>query len=327
MPRCEGCNSRASSTDDTCPVCGEEIVLHSAPRKSPKRKKSGKPKPAAGPNMLVVGGIGGGFLVLMIVLIVVLLNRAPVEVPAEKPALVEQKVEPPVIAPAPAPPPVAAVEPPPEDELNLKGIEERIRAQGNLRQMGLAVHIFHDTFNRFPPEVNAQNPNPAQGMSWMTGLLPYVGQAQVDQLISKGEAWNAPANLQANQSVIPSFLHKPGVNDRDANGFGVANYAGNNHVFGTGQRIGFRDFLDGTSNTFIAGSVAAGYKPWADPGNVRDIKNGINDGPLGFGMPDQDRALILMADGSVREVSSTISPQVLEGISLPADGKYEIGGF
>ncbi|MDB5388777.1 MAG: hypothetical protein JWM11_4423 [Planctomycetaceae bacterium] len=323
MPRCENCNNRVSADEETCPSCGEQMATRPAQRKSPKGKKPSKPKPAEEPNLWLAGGITGGVVILAaVVLMIFLLSRTP----EPKPEVVVQKVEPIVPEKAPPPAPVVAQAPPQEDS-NLRGIEERIRSQANLQQLGLAVHIFSDTFGQLPPETNSNKPDPALQMSWMTSLLPYVDQTAVFQSISRDEAWNAPINQQAIKTVIPVFLHKPGVDERDANGFGTANYAGNLHVFGTGKPFKMVNFVDGTSHTFIAGTVATGYRAWADPGNVRDIKNGLNGSTTGFGMPKQDRTILLMADGSVREVSNSISPQVLEGISLPADGKVNTSGF
>lgn len=322
MPKCASCNSRVSANDDVCPVCGEEMSPRAVVRKSNRGKKSSKKKAPDGPNMKVIGGVLGGLAVVAIIVLIIIMTRKPEQdavaaAPPPQAAPAPVPGAPPVVAPAP----VQAQQSPTEEELSLRRFEEKVRAMSNLQQIGLATHNFHDTFNQFPPEIIAKNPNPAQGMSWMTGLLPMVSQPAIYQMIAKEEAWNSPTNQRANANVIPEFLHRPGFDERDANGFGMSHYAGNVHVFGTGKKMGLRDISDGTSNTFMAGSVATGYKPWADPSNLRDLKNGVTGGPNGFGMPHEGIALLLMADGSVREISGSTAPQLLEGLSLPADGK------
>lgn len=321
MPRCDSCNSRFSSNEKACPVCGEAIAVSSPARKTSKGKKGPKQNQAGASNLWLAGSILGGCAIIgAVILAVFLLSHRPAPVPE----VAAKKIDPVIPVPVPA---AAAVPAPPPEDSNLRGIEERIRAQVNLQQLGLATHYFHDTFGQFPPEMNPKNTDPKSGMSWMTGLLPFVDQTAVYQSISKEEAWNAPINQQAIKTVIPGFLHKPGVDERDANGYGTANYAGNVHVFGTGKPFKMPDFVDGATQTFIAGTVASGYRPWADPANVRDVKSGLNGSATGFGLPKQDRVLFLMGDGSVREVANNISPQVLEGISQPADGKISPSGF
>ena len=69
----------------------------------------------------------------------------------------------------------------------------RTQCKNNLKQMGLALHNFHDTFNRFPPgcmpDLNGAQTDPGQGTivgvaaswgsSWKVHILPYIDQAPV----------------------------------------------------------------------------------------------------------------------------------------------------
>jgi prepilin-type N-terminal cleavage/methylation domain-containing protein/prepilin-type processing-associated H-X9-DG protein len=51
----------------------------------------------------------------------------------------------------------------------------RIRCASNLRQIGLAVHQYHDTLGQLPPGSSYQDgKDPYPFMSWLTRLLPYV---------------------------------------------------------------------------------------------------------------------------------------------------------
>lgn len=53
----------------------------------------------------------------------------------------------------------------------------RTQCKNNLKQMGLALHNYHDVFNMFPPGVIATGGG--WGMSWYMRILPYVDQAPV----------------------------------------------------------------------------------------------------------------------------------------------------
>src|SRR5262245_39475981 len=54
----------------------------------------------------------------------------------------------------------------------------RMQCQNNLKQMGLAMHNFHDTFGRMPP---CGQSNTANRWGWQVAILPYIEQANLFQ--------------------------------------------------------------------------------------------------------------------------------------------------
>ncbi len=59
----------------------------------------------------------------------------------------------------------------------------RTQCKNNLKQIGLALHNYHDVSDSFPIGVqhahNGSNPNNGWGVSWYAGILPYVEQASM----------------------------------------------------------------------------------------------------------------------------------------------------
>ena len=56
----------------------------------------------------------------------------------------------------------------------------RTQCKNNLKQIGLALHNYHDTYNRFPSgyvQVNLADPNTHLRHGWGAMILPYVDQA------------------------------------------------------------------------------------------------------------------------------------------------------
>jgi prepilin-type N-terminal cleavage/methylation domain-containing protein len=168
----------------------------------------------------------------------------------------------------------------------------RTQCRNNLKQMGLAMHLYMDVHRRFPMSYTAkQGVTTTIGGQWsvLARILPYLEQANLQSLVD----WNLPYSAQVNVATtrVPIYLCPSEVNDivrvNPATGIArdyPANYVVNfgtwkiydpvdgsggdgafhpNSVFSTG------DFLDGLSNTLCA-SESKAYTPYvrntADPG-------------------------------------------------------------
>jgi hypothetical protein len=195
----------------------------------------------------------------------------------------------------------------------------RTKARGHMKQLGLALHNFHDGYGHFPPQPLADGDMP---QSWMTDLLPYMNQQALHNGIVRTAAWNDPANKASFRVVVPQYQN-PSLSDQqfDATGYALAHFAGNSRIFAGERRTRIADIRDGTSNTFLAGMVGAGFKPWADPSNHRDPSRGVTGGPQAFGSPHPTAVYLLMADGSIRNAPRTIDPRVFELLGDPSDGE------
>ncbi|MCA9012796.1 MAG: DUF1559 domain-containing protein, partial [Planctomycetaceae bacterium] len=151
----------------------------------------------------------------------------------------------------------------------------RTQCKNNLKQLGLALHNYHDVYNVFPPggTYQAAIVQPA-GWSVQARLLPFIEQANLTSLIDFSRSYDVqPAVTQTRVSI---FMCPGEVNDKaypdGALTHWPINYAANygewfvwnptSGQFGTGAfgpnaRIGMRDITDGTSNTLAMAEVKA----------------------------------------------------------------------
>jgi prepilin-type N-terminal cleavage/methylation domain-containing protein/prepilin-type processing-associated H-X9-DG protein len=136
----------------------------------------------------------------------------------------------------------------------------RMSCSNNLKQIGLALHNYHTTFNIFPV---ARNPFPLVHSS-LSRLLPYYEQESLQRLVDYSTPLTSPANVAASQISVAVFLcpsdpargrivglPDAGSNYVANNGTGTVSYgliASGDGVF-TQTSLGFRDLIDGTSNT------------------------------------------------------------------------------
>ncbi|MGD9647719.1 MAG: DUF1559 domain-containing protein, partial [Pirellulales bacterium] len=185
----------------------------------------------------------------------------------------------------------------------------------NLKQIGLAMHNFHDTFGSFPPAV-IRGPDGLPWHSWRVLLLPFLEQRALFQLYRFDEPWDGPNNkklLDAVPAVYTDPIH--GANKEHythyaaITGPGTAfsaegpQFDGQKPKFDGGTSI--RRFADGTSNTLLVGSVSPAEKiPWTKP---QDVVLGdefpVPGKPGSFALPFKlsagDCGVFLFADGSV----------------------------
>jgi prepilin-type N-terminal cleavage/methylation domain-containing protein/prepilin-type processing-associated H-X9-DG protein len=187
----------------------------------------------------------------------------------------------------------------------------RMQCTNNLKQIGLAIHNYHDTFNRFPSGFIFQAPgmsgrgdraNRAAGFSWHTFILPQLEQANLyNQLNFQLGLWQQPnrqvVSSQLKVAVCPSAVN-PVKNFRvgtasDANGFAdpgltATNYVGcagaftqsayydspdaqKNGIIIEDSNLRFANVEDGTSNTFLVGETIYFGVGTDDPATVNNF--------------------------------------------------------
>jgi hypothetical protein len=171
----------------------------------------------------------------------------------------------------------------------------RAQSTNNLKQIALAVHMYHDTYNEFPPAiVRDKDGNPLY--SGRVLLLPFIEQGHIYDQWKKDEAWNSPNNAPLSKAVIGVF--KDPNNDNPSS-------AETSYLFITGRstafeelappkKMTFSEFTDGTSNTILAIEVKGSGVNWAEP---KDIDIG-SAWPQPGNYPG--KVLVMFADGSVR---------------------------
>ena len=88
----------------------------------------------------------------------------------------------------------------------------RTQCRNNLKQIGLALHSYHDTHSVFPPGWiavdNSQRPSAfggTSGVGWAVHILPFVEQSGVYHLFNPNSALTSPENGELLNSQIPDY--------------------------------------------------------------------------------------------------------------------------
>ena len=223
----------------------------------------------------------------------------------------------------------------------------RTQSKNNLKQMGLAVHNFHDTHTHFPAGThpNAQLKKPEDRLSWIADLLPYLDQAPLYNRIDFKNGWSDKANVILKGVSLTVLANPSQTNIPRKDGYEVTHYVGiaglgkdaptlpitddKVGVFGYDRTTRIRDITDGTSNTMMITDTSKDFGPWAQGGlaTIRALttKPYIN-GPDGIGGPHRGVVQVLMGDGSVRAISENIDPKTFEALSTIHGGE-DVGDF
>lgn len=95
----------------------------------------------------------------------------------------------------------------------------RSQCKNNLKQIGLALHNYESTVNRFPIGASCHDlrgTSAGVGLSWMVGLLPYVEQAtlynQVDMNATNNGAVSLPVSLLSSNAALLNGVFVPVFN-------------------------------------------------------------------------------------------------------------------
>lgn len=193
---------------------------------------------------------------------------------------------------------------------------ERMQQANNLKQVMLALHIYHDTHGHFPPAIVIDKES-GVARSWRVEILPYIEQEALYNEYRKNEPWDSEANKKV-LAKIPAIYRHPSQPAGSVNTSIFAAY-GNGLMFEkkSGVSIGFRDITDGSSNT-IAIVEAKRDIPWTKPEEIEFDTTAAQLPDLGF-VPEGWHAGF--GDGSVRFIAKSIDRSLLYKLLTRAGGE------
>jgi hypothetical protein len=201
----------------------------------------------------------------------------------------------------------------------------RAQCMNNLKQIGLALHNYHDAYGTFPPAyIPDETGKPMH--SWRVLILPFLEQVQLHKEYNFSEPWDGPNNsrLLARMPQVYACPSDPipGTNTAYVGVFGER------CLFRGSQPVSIREITDGTSNTIMVGEAAQSSIPWMQPADVDIAVHPSIGDPDGFSSYHVGGTAFLFADGSVHYIAQTVNLQTLKAL-FTRDGNEPIppGGY
>jgi hypothetical protein len=184
----------------------------------------------------------------------------------------------------------------------------------NLFKIGIAVHDYHDKYQRFATDIKDKKGKPL--LSWRVALLPHLGQAKLYKEFKLDEPWDSKHNLKL-LAKMPDVYRSPRVKLRAKGSTVYQVFTGRDAVFGRAKPMTIVSIPDGTSNTIMA-IESSDAVPWTKPA---DIPFDRTVAPPDFGKAYGKKPLVVMFDGSPCLLNlEKIKAETLKNVIDPADG-------
>ncbi len=200
----------------------------------------------------------------------------------------------------------------------------RSQCKNNLKQIGLALHNYHEVYNALPPAYTVDaNGKPLH--SWRTLILPFFDQAALYETIDLSKPWNDPANVKAYSTSIPGYECPSSHHSAPYTNTNYLAVVTPNSSIRPGQSLQLREITDGLSNTLFVIEVPAEQAVhWMSPLDA-DANLVLSFAPQ-TKLNHEGGFDALLGDGSVRFISAKTPADVRRAL-MSATGGEVVGDF
>ena len=191
------------------------------------------------------------------------------------------------------------------------------RTQNNMKQIGIAMHSYHDVTGAMPSAaVLGKKGKPL--LSWRVQVLPYVEQDSLFKAIKHDEPWDSVHNKKVfDDNPMPSVFEVVGMNKPGDKNTHIQVFRGNGAMFDLVKGVRIAEIADGTSNTIMIATAKTAV-PWMKPDDMEfDPKKDPRDLLLYIG----GRTNVGFGDGSVRTLKKSVTVENMRALITKSGGE------
>jgi hypothetical protein len=206
----------------------------------------------------------------------------------------------------------------------------RTHCQYNLRQIGIALHNYHDTYGSFPPAYISD----AQGRpihSWRVLILPFMEQKALYDRYDFAETWDGPNNSKLAAEMPHEFRCRGDSRSLSPTDTSYVVVIGDGTIWRGAKPVSLAEVQDGSSNTLlVVESHGAGIN-WMEPRDLHTLQMPATINPLnGQGIcschnrGDKGRGdcvHVLFADGTTRRFENDTPAKTINAMLTIAGGE------
>jgi len=188
----------------------------------------------------------------------------------------------------------------------------QVSSANNLKQMALAMHNYHSTYNAFPPAaIGDKDGKPL--LSWRVAILPFVEQDNLYKQFRLDEPWDSEHNKKLIAQMPPLYATPEPDGKEPKTKPTTTHYRvfhGPGAAFEGTKGTTIASFTDGTSLTILI-VEATDAVTWTKPEELPfDPKKDLPK----LGLKDAEKFNVAIADGSVRSLKKTIDKVTLKAL-------------
>ncbi|MDB5343489.1 MAG: hypothetical protein JWP89_1866 [Schlesneria sp.] len=199
---------------------------------------------------------------------------------------------------------------------------KRTTCKSHLKQIGLGLHNYHETYSVFPAAVTGE-----PDVSWRILLLPYLNELPLSATYDQTKPWDSPVNDLLSKGRVWVYECPSNTHHRDAAGRFRTDFAmltGKGAFGDTSRTVAIDDITDGASNTIAIVEASGLQIIWTEPRDFDVTKGpiGINlKGASGFESPGMmssyhtKGAYAILASGHVQFINKSIDPELLKKLT------------
>jgi hypothetical protein len=197
----------------------------------------------------------------------------------------------------------------------------RTHSRNNLKQIGLALHNYHDGHRKFPPG-GVFNADGMAFHEWTTYIAPYLDASPWYNSINFNRPWDHPEQVDLFRDPYHHQSHfwvNPSIgNPIRGDGLFSNHYAGSQAVFYRNSAVSFKEWNSLSTRLLVADALDR-FIPVGFPYGWRDVTLGFGTDSAGFGCRPRGMTHCLMGDGAVHTFGSAVDAEVLGEMDGPSD--------
>jgi HEAT repeat protein len=200
------------------------------------------------------------------------------------------------------------------DSLYGRQVKQRVQQLWKLKQVGLAMQNYHDTFRRFPLAAWSKDGKPL--LSWRVALLPYLEQAALYDKFHLDEPWDSPHNIKL-LAMMPYVYNCGGRREEGKTSMMV--FTGEGTAFHGTNALKESQIRDGTDRTIMV--VVTGPDkavPWTKP---EDLPFDPQDPSAAMGEVPEVGFPAVLFDASTHILPKAIDAKRLRALITPNGGE------